>query len=153
MSTLGQDFRDLLVALHDAGAEFLLVGGHAVGFHGFVRATKDMDVLVRTSPTNAERVYAGLASWGAPIDAFEVGVEDFVTYEGWLTMGVAPNRIDVLSQISGVSFDDACVGAGTLKIEGRPIRVIGLEALIRNKRAAGRPQDLRDIEALESRRG
>ena len=81
---LPDDFRDLLVELHEAGAAFVVVGGHAVAFHGHPRATKDLDVLVRADPRNAARVYHALAAFGAPLEAFEVSAADFATYDGVL---------------------------------------------------------------------
>lgn len=148
MIDLPEDFRDLLICLCDAGADFLVVEGHAVAFYGHPRATKDLDVLVRADESNAVRVYRALAEFGAPIDAFEVRVEDFVTYDGVLQIGVPPFRVDILTSISGVSFSQAATGSGTFEIEGRMVPVIGRAALIANKRAAGRPQDLADIVAL-----
>ena len=79
MTELPDDFRDLLLELADAGAEFVLLGGHAVAFHGHPRATKDMDVLIRATASNAERVYQALAAFGAPLEAFQVGAADFAT--------------------------------------------------------------------------
>jgi len=87
---LFDEFRDMLVELTDAGADFAVVGGHAVAFHGHPRATKDLDLLVRPTPENAERVYRALAAFGAPLQAFDVGAEDFATYDGVLHIGVAP---------------------------------------------------------------
>lgn len=107
MIELPDDFRDLLIALYDAGAEFVMVGGHAVAFHGHPRATKDLDVLVRATDSNAAAVYRALAAFGAPRHAFEVKVEDFATYDGVLQLGVPPRRIDILSRADGVSFDEA----------------------------------------------
>ena len=149
MTELPPDFRDLLVELHAAGAEFVLVGGYAVAFHGHARATKDIDVLVRPSRENAERVCAALAAFGAPLAAFEVAASDFATYDGALHFGAQPYAADILNRIAGVSFEQAMADAGTLDVEGRPIPVIGLVALLRAKRAAGRPKDLADLEALE----
>ena len=80
MIELFDDFRDI-VELHRAGARFVVLGGHAVAFHGHPRATKDLDVLVAADDENAKRVYAALAAFGAPLSAFEVGVEDFATYQ------------------------------------------------------------------------
>ena len=153
MIELPQDFHDLLLDLEDAGAEFVVVGGYAVAFHGHVRATKDIDVLVRPTPENAARVYRALARFGAPLQAFEVAPEDFAAYDGVLQVGVAPLRADVLNRIAGVSFDDAIAGAETFDLDGRAIPVIGLVDLLRAKRAAGRPQDLLDIDALETLHG
>jgi hypothetical protein len=76
VNELPEDFRDLLLDLADAGAEFVLVGGHAVAFHGHPRATKDTDVLIKANPENAQRVYRALADFGAPLDAFQVKAED-----------------------------------------------------------------------------
>ena len=107
MMELPEDFRDLLVELSDAGAEYVVVGGHAVAFHGHPRATKDLDILVRARPGNAQRVYRALAAFGAPLDAFEVKMEDFATYEGVLQIGLPPRRIDILNRVDGVTFDEA----------------------------------------------
>lgn len=87
MIELPDDFRDLLIELVDAKAEFVVLGGHAVAFHGHLRATKDMDVLVRASDENASRVYRALAAFGAPLASFEVSEEDFATYDGVLQIG------------------------------------------------------------------
>ncbi len=150
MIELPEDFRDLLLALADAGAEFVVVGGHAVAYHGHPRATRDMDVLVRPSPANAALVYRALAAFGAPLDAFEVKEADFAAYAGVLQIGLPPRRIDILTRADGISFDDAVQAGDAFELEGRRIPVIGLEALLRNKRAAKREQDLADVRALEA---
>lgn len=148
MIELPADFRDLLVALCDAGADFVVVGGYAVAYHGHPRATKDIDILVRPDPANAERVYSGLAAFGAPLDAFDVSAEDFTDYEGVLQIGVPPSRIDLINRATGIGFDEALEDAGSFEVDGRTVRVIGLAALLRNKRTVGRAQDLADVEAL-----
>ena len=150
MIELPEDFRDLLVELHDAGVEFVVLGGHAVAYHGHPRATKDLDVLVRASPANAARVYRALASFGAPLALFEVGEADFATYAGVLQIGLPPRRIDILNRADGITFDDAIAGQDAFDVEGRRIRVIGLSALLKNKRASAREQDLADVNALET---
>lgn len=150
MIELPQDFRDLLVELHDAGAEFVVVGGHAVAYHGHPRATKDLDVLVRASPSNARLVYRGLAAFGAPLAEFEVSEGDFATYDGVLQIGLPPRRIDILNRADGITFDEALDGHGSFELEGRRIPVIGLAGLLKNKRAAAREQDLADVKALEA---
>lgn len=149
MTELPEDFRDLLLELVDAGAEFVVVGGHAVAFHGHPRATKDLDVLVRATQENAAKVYLALASFGAPLAAFDVAVTDFASYDGVLQIGVPPRRIDVLNRADGVTFDQAVAAGDGFEIEGRRIPVIGRDALLANKRAAGRAQDLADVKALE----
>jgi len=150
---LPEDFRDLLLALADAGADFVVVGGHAVAFHGHPRATKDLDVLVRATRANAARVYQALAAFGAPLQAFEVSEADFASYDGVLQIGAPPRRIDVINRVDGVGFDEAVRSGDGFEIEGRRVAVIGLEALLRNKRATGRAQDLADVEALEAAAG
>lgn len=149
MIELPDDFRDLLIELHDAGAEFVVLGGHAVAFHGHPRATKDMDVLVRPNRTNAARVYHALAEFGAPLSLFEVSEEDFTTYDGVLQIGLPPRRIDLINRATGITFEEAIADGEAFELEGRRIPVIGLDALLRNKRAAGRPQDVADVRALE----
>lgn len=145
MIDLPDDFRDILVALHDVGAEFVVLGGHAVAFHGHPRATKDLDVLVRTDAANAKLVYRALAAFGAPLSAFDEGEADFATYDGVLQMGVPPLRIDILNRADGITFDEGQF----FDLEGRRIPVIGKAALLKNKRAAGREQDVADVKALE----
>lgn len=151
MIALPDDFRDLLIALHDAGVAFVVVGGHAVAFHGHVRATKDLDVLVRADRENAAKVYAALAAFGAPLEAFEIGEDDFATYDGVLQLGLPPRRIDVLNRVDGITFEEAVAEGRTFELDGRRIPVIGLAALLRNKRASGRSQDVADAEALDRR--
>jgi predicted nucleotidyltransferase len=147
---LPDDFKDVLVELYDAEADFVVIGGYAVAYHGYPRATKDIDILVRPEPNNAERVYRALAAFGAPLATFEVTAADFATYDGVLQIGLPPVRVDLLNRAAGIDFDEAIADAGSFELEGRSIPVIGLRALLKNKRAAGRPQDLTDVAALET---
>lgn len=149
MIELPDDFRDLLVELHDAGADFVVIGGYAVAFHGHPRATKDMDLLVRADRENAKRVYRALAAFGAPLETFQVSEPDFATYDGVLQIGLPPRRIDMMNRAAGITFDEAIADGVGFELEGRHIRVIGLAALLKNKHAAGREQDLADVKALE----
>lgn len=151
MIELPEDFRDLLIELHDAGADFVVVGGHAVAFHGHPRATKDLDVLVRADAGNARKVYRALAAFGAPLETFEVKETDFAGYEGVLQIGLPPRRIDILSHATGISFDEAVAEGAVFELEGRRVPVIGLEALLKNKRATGRDQDRADLKALSAK--
>lgn len=150
VTELPEDFRDLLVELADAGADFVVLGGHAVAFHGHPRATKDLDVLVRADADNAAKVYRALAAFGAPLSSFEVRQDDFATYDGILQIGLPPRRIDILNRAAGITFDAAIASGDAFEINGRKIPVIGIDALLRNKRAAGREQDLADVAALEA---
>jgi predicted nucleotidyltransferase len=151
MIELFDDFRDILVELHNAGARFVVLGGHAVAFHGHPRATKDLDVLVEANAENAKRVYTALAAFGAPLSAFDVGVEDFASYDGVLQLGVPPRRIDIINRADGITFAEAIAAGESFNIEGCKIPIIGRDALIKNKRAAGRPQDLADVKALDNK--
>jgi hypothetical protein len=151
MIELFDDFRDILVELHNAGARFVVLGGHAVAFHGHPRATKDLDVLVEPNAENAKRVYTALAAFGAPLSAFEVSVEDFASYDGVLQLGVPPRRIDIINRADGITFAEAIAAGESFNLEGCKIPVIGRDALLKNKRAAGRPQDIADVKALENK--
>jgi hypothetical protein len=150
---LPDDFRDVLIELHEAGADFVVLGGHAVAFHGHPRATKDLDVLVRADAANAARVYRALAAFGAPLEAFEVSERDFATYDGVLQIGLPPRRIDILNRADGITFDEAIAEGASFELEGRRIPIIGLAALLKNKQAANGAQDIADIEALEAKNG
>lgn len=144
---MSPDFVDLLRALSDHEVEALVVGAHALAAHGHVRATKDLDVWVRPSPENARRVYRALAAFGAPLDSL---TEEDLTVPGTVfQIGVAPLRIDVLTAIDGVSFAEAWADRVPVRLGGAQAFVLSREKLIANKRAAGRLQDLADIERLE----
>lgn len=146
---LPADFRDLLVCLADAGAELVVVGGWALAAHGHLRPTEDLDLFVRPTPENARRVFRALAAFGAPVAAHGVTAELFASAGYGYRMGIKPNLIELLTEIDGVSFDDAMRGHRSVEIDGRSVAIIGREALLRNKRAAGRAKDLADVEWLE----
>ena len=149
LSALPSDYRDLLVALADAEADFVLIGGYALAAHGYVRATDDLDVLVRPTPDNAARVFAALIAFGAPIPEHGVSAALFAEERYGYRIGVKPILIELLTTIDGVTFDDCLVEHRSFQLEGRTIKVIGRSALLTNKRAAGRPQDLADVAWLE----
>lgn len=149
VAKLPQDFADLLIELCEAKVEFLLVGGWAVVLYGHVRATDDMDLFVRSSMTNSERVYAALEAFGAPLRAHGVVPNHFASEGEAYRFGIAPLKIEVLTKISGVTFDEALEGSQTFELDGHRVRYIGKLALIANKKAAGRYKDLADVEELE----
>lgn len=101
MIELAKDFQEILIELADAEADFVVIGGYAVAFHGHPRGTKDLDVLVRAVPANAERVYRALALFGAPLELLEVQEADFASYDGVLQIGLPPRRIDILNKATG----------------------------------------------------
>ncbi len=146
---LPDDFRDLLVALADAEAECILIGGWAMAVHGRPRATEDLDVLVRASAANSQRVFTALSAFGAPVGPHGVNPTTFENEGPAYRFGVQPLRIELLTKVSGVSYDDATRDPLRAEVDGRIILVIGREALLRNKRAAGRHKDLDDVEWLE----
>ena len=149
MTKLPQDFADLLTEFCEADVEFLLVGGWAVILYGHVRATDDMDIFVRASQTNSERVVAALDAFGAPLRAHGVTSAHFAKEGNAYRFGIAPLKVEVLTKISGVSFDEALQGSKTFDLDGHRIPYIGKSALIANKKAAGRHKDLADVEDLE----
>jgi hypothetical protein len=149
VTKLPQDFADLLIELLEAKAEFLLVGGWAVILYGHVRATDDMDIFVRATESNSQRVFAALQAFGAPLRAHAVTPEHFAREGDAYRFGIAPLKVEILTQISGVSFDDAQRGSKTFDLDGYSIPYIGKGALIANKRSAARLKDLADVEELE----
>ncbi len=151
-----EDFVDLVHCLQAEGCEFLIIGAHALAAHGAPRATGDLDVLVRPDPVNSERVYRALVRFGAPVAAHGVTAADFIRPGTVYQMGLPPRRIDILTGITGVSFEEAAADAVVGRLGGEAVPCIGVQALLRNKRASGRAKDLADAEALEeilARRG
>lgn len=145
---LNEDFLDMLRCLQEAGVEFLIVGAHALAAHGIPRATGDIDILVRPSPDGAERVMCALAEFGAPPSAHAVAPVDFATPGVVYQLGLPPRRIDLLTEISGVSFDEAWASRIDASFGDLTVAVLGKDALIKNKLAAGRDKDLLDVKAL-----
>ncbi len=146
---MNRDFAEMLSALSAAGAEYLVVGAHALAAHGHPRATGDLDVWVRPDATNAEKVWAALTTFGAPLA--DLRKADLQTPGIVFQIGVAPVRIDILTAIDGVDFESAWTRRLNLEIDGQQVPLLGREDLIANKRAAGRPQDLADVAALEGK--
>jgi hypothetical protein len=145
---LNPDFRDILSEFSAAGVEFILVGAYALAAHGLPRATGDIDLWVRCEGENADRVMLALARFGAPLQ--DVSAEDFVRPGMVVQIGVTPRRIDVLTAIDGVEFDDAWRDHVRVELEGLSIPVLSRHHLIQNKRATGRPKDAIDAANLES---
>jgi hypothetical protein len=146
---LTRDFAEMLSALSAAGAEFLIVGAYALAAHGTPRATGDIDIWVRPTTENAQRVLAALKAFGAPL--MDLSLEDLSRPDIVFQMGIAPNRIDLLTGISGVTFEEAWPDRLISTVAGMPLPFIGKAALVRNKRAAARPKDLLDADLLEKK--
>ena len=145
---LHEDFRDLLVLFADLSVDFIVVGAYALAFHGAPRASGDIDLFVRASPTNAERVFSALVRFGAPLEAAGVSAADFAQPGMIYQIGLPPRRIDVLTEISGVTFEEARASSVTVQVDGRSVGIIGRAMLLKNKEAAGRPQDIADVARL-----
>lgn len=146
---LHEDSIDMLKCLLAASVDFVVVGAHAMAVHGVSRATADIDILVRPSPDNARRVMSALVAFGAPVQAHGVQSTDFAAPGTVYQLGLPPRRIDLLTEISGVSFDEAWASRLEAANSGLVIPVLGREALLKNKRAAARDKDLVDVRALE----
>lgn len=143
---LNADFKEIISAFNGAGVEYMVVGAYAVAAHGLPRATGDIDLWVRPSGSNAERVWRALSEFGAPLDRFTVG--DFSTPDTIVQFGVVPNRIDILTSIEAVEFLDAWPERLQVTMDGIEMSVVGRNHLLRNKRAVGRPQDIADADRL-----
>jgi hypothetical protein len=141
------DFRDLFAALSAARAEFIVVGAHAVMVHTEPRYTKDLDIWIRSTPQNAAHVYKALQIFGAPLA--DLTIDDLATPGTVFQIGVAPNRIDILTEVTAVDFEGAWQRRLESTYGGVPISLLSIEDLLTNKRAVGRPQDLIDVEKLE----
>lgn len=145
---MNRDFAEMLSALSAAQAEFMLIGAHARAAYGIPRATGDMDVWVRATPENAMRVWKALAEYGAPLH--DMTVDDFSRPEVVFQIGLPPYRIDILTKISGLSFEEAWPNRIYADFGGATYAVISRDDFIRNKRAAGRPKDLADVADVEN---
>ena len=141
-----RDFKDLLSEFNAKHVEFLVVGAHALAAHGFVRATKDLDIWVRPTIENARRVADALTAFGASLHG--TSINDFATPDFVLQIGVAPIRIDVLTSKAGVAFDEAWPARLLTVFAGEPVNVLSKQHLIQNKSATGRPQDIIDVGLL-----
>ena len=148
---MNRDYVEMLAALSAAGDDYFVVGAHALAAYGRPRATGDLDLWVRPTEENAQRVWAALQAFGAPLG--ELTPADLTTTDLVFQMGVAPNRIDLLTGVTGLSFEEAWAGRRSMTLEGVAVPVIGREALIKNKRALGRPRDLADVAELEEEGG
>ena len=146
---MNDDWFELLTALLEADARFMVVGAHALAVHGVTRATQDLDVWIEPTPENAERVWQALVAFGAPLADLKITTDDLHQPGIVVQVGLPPNRIDLLTTLSGLGdFASASQGQVRHAVRGRPIPFLGREALIQNKRAAGRTKDLADVEAL-----
>lgn len=143
---LPRDFKEFLKLLNDKNAEYLLIGGYAVGYHGYPRATNDIDVWIAVKPENAERIVSALQEFG--FDASDLSTAMFLQENQIIRLGVPPMRIEILTGISGVTFDECYAQRISDVIDGIPVNIIDLQNLKLNKKTSGRHKDLDDLENL-----
>jgi hypothetical protein len=143
---LTDDFKEFLKSLNDNHVEYLLVGGYAVGLHGYPRATIDLHIWVRAQRANAIRVIAALRDFG--FTQTELTEDLFLKPESIVRFGVPPFRIEIMTAIDGVQFDACYARSARFTVDSLPVPVISLPDLKTNKRAAGRHKDLNDLENL-----
>jgi len=144
---LNKDYKDILLKLSDRKVKFLLVGAYAMAVHGYPRSTMDIDLWVMPDPENAVLVLNALDDFGAPIG--DLKAEDLQKEDMIFQIGVAPCRIDILTSVDGLKFEDAFENSQTFQIEGISVQVLSITDLIKNKRSTGRIKDLADAQDLE----
>ncbi len=147
---LHKDLREFIGLLNSHGVDYLIVGGHAVAFHGYPRFTGDTDFFVRPTAENAERLMRALDAFGFGDIGLDIGT--FTLPDKVVQLGRPPNRIDLLTSISGVGFEAGWESRVAAELDGLPVWFIGREALLQNKRATGRTKDADDIEKLTRRK-
>ncbi len=145
---LNEDYKDMLRALSVEKVRYLLVGAYAMAAHGYPRSTLDIDFWVLQSPRNADAVMRALQRFGAPLR--DLTAEDLQRDGTIFQIGIAPRRIDIITQASGLQFAEAYERSQVIVIDGFEVRIPSIDDLIRNKRATGRTRDLADAEALET---
>ena len=143
---MNQDFVDLLRAFVDADVRFMVVGAYALALHGRPRATGDLDIWIDATPENARRIMQALGAFGAPLA--EISEQDFARPGVVYQIGVAPGRIDLLTELSGLTFAEAWADRVHSPFGAIKVDFIGRDSFIRNKRAVGRAKDLGDIDGL-----
>ncbi|MBI3463071.1 MAG: hypothetical protein HY000_08440 [Planctomycetes bacterium] len=147
---LNPDFREFIASLNANHVRYLVVGGYAVAMHGHPRYTKDMDVWIEMAPENAANMVKALQQFG--FGSLGLKESDFLVPDQIIQLGDPPNRIDLLSTLTGVDFETCYASRVQVKIEGICVDFMDLESLKTNKRASGRHQDLADVENLEQSR-
>ena len=144
---LSRDFREFIELLNENSVRYLVVGGYAVAFHGHPHYTKDLDVWVELSPDNADKIIAALKKFG--FGSLGLKPADFLERDQIVQLGYPPNRIDILTTLEALKFEDCYQTKVEAEIQGLHIDFIDIENLKKNKRATGRLQDLADAENLE----
>ena len=144
---LNQDFQEFIQSLNDNQVRYLVVGGYAVALHGHPRYTKDIDVWIEIGPDNAQKMVKALDQFG--FASLGLKEDDFLVPDQIIQLGYPPSRIDVISTLEGVDFETCYAARVEVVIDSTPVNFIDLENLKKNKKAAGRSQDLADLEHLQ----
>jgi hypothetical protein len=144
--SLSADLKEFIELLNSRGVEYVIVGAHSLAFHGRPRYTGDLDILIRPSQENAEKVTAVISEFGFPESGFQTA--DFIESDQIIQLGRVPGRIDLMTGITGVATGEAFATKVSAELSGVPVFILSKELLIQNKRAVGRPQDLADLDAL-----
>ena len=144
---INKDFKEFLELLNKNQVRYLIVGGYAVAFHGHPRYTKDIDIWILMEKSNAENILKALVEFG--FSDLGITEEDLVSPEVVIQLGYPPNRIDLITEVSGLTFKDCYEKRVIVDVEGVKINFIDLESLKKNKKSSGRHQDLADLESLE----
>jgi hypothetical protein len=144
--SLSADLREFIALLNSHSVEYVIVGAHSLAFHGRPRYTGDLDILVRPSPENAAKLSIVMKEFGFAGTGFKES--DFAEPDQIIQLGRIPNRIDLLTGITGVPVDEAFQTKVATKLEGLPVFILSKALLIQNKRAVARPQDLADLDTL-----
>ena len=144
---LNEDYKDMLQILLDNDVKFLIVGAYALASYGYPRATGDFDIWVEASEENSKKILSSLVHFGAPITGLteKTFIEKGITFQ----IGVAPRRIDLITDIDGVDFSEAYSSRENIDIEELKLPFISKENLIKNKKSTGRDKDLLDVKYLE----
>lgn len=143
---LHPDFKDFLRLMNSYNVRYLLVGGYAVGYHGYPRATGDMDIWIEKSESNAKKVTSAFREFGMPNQA--ISEDLFLEANKVIRMGVPPVRLEIITNASGVDFNECYINREAIEIDDILINFISLHDLKKNKQAAGRHKDLEDLEHL-----
>ena len=151
MIRLPPDFKEFLKLLKEHEVRYLLIGAYAVNYHGYIRATGDMDIWIAIDPDNASKIVAVLKEFGFENDP-EINPNLFLQEKKIIRMGVPPLRLEISTSISGVDFDECYQSRIIDQLDGVEVNLIDLESLKRNKKASGRPKDLTDLKKLQQKK-
>jgi len=148
MPALHRDLREFVALLNSNEVDYLVVGAHALAYHGHPRYTGDLDLFVRACEANAQKLERVIVAFG--FEDTGLRADDFLTEGAVIQLGIAPNRIDLLTGLTGVLFDEAWEERIEAELDGVPVHMLSKPHLIRNKKALGRPKDLADVDSLNT---